>query len=577
MLTGENGILTQAQNAKEATENAEREEKQNLENLANSMENLIISKDGYNSLAGVNEPKLRSGMIPVKWNGSLWVKADKNNTNYDWYQYGTTTNTKKWANIVTVKANGTKTRLEYENAEVGTEINQEDITTMFVWIPRYSYKIANGYQTPNEDSPATTNSNSTKNIEITFLKGNTNIGSDGVTYNKDGDTTQDKIVHPGFTMGDVELRGIWVAKFEASGLDSEGNAVGNISSTSSDAIEPDSSTYVRILPSKISWRHISAGESQYQSIQMSADNGNDYGWNSVNSHLIKNSEWGAVAYLSYSEHGNVMMSNGSISKNSNGAWYNIYTGAGPNTNNSEEWYGINNTTVKNGGEFTESVHGYNTENGMLSSTTGNIYGIYDIAGGSWERVAGYLDNGNSKLSTNGKIYFAENENTNRIELKSEYSAYWDSYEVSEEEYNNEIVVDGEGTFTQEELWNENYSAEQYNEARRRITGITYQNMARHKGIGVNEVSNGYSYYGIYNNGSTNTWGLFQTVKQATEGKITYAIAWNNDYILMGNSSVPFLRRGGYAAGTGIGAGALALYFTNGEGSDIVGFRPALAF
>lgn len=102
-------------------------------------------------------------------------------------------------------------------------------------------------------------------------------------------------------------------------------------------------------------------------------------------------------------------------------------------------------------------------------------------------------------------------------------------------------------------------------------------MAKYKGIGVNEVSNEYSYYGAYNSGNANTWGLFKTVAQATEGNITYAIAWNNDHILMGNSSVPFLRRGGYAAGTGVGAGVLSIYFTNGNGSDIVGFRPVLAF
>ena len=200
-LTGENGVLTQAERAKEATENAEAEEKQDLAELEFIMENQGTSIEAYNEDAGVNEPRLSSGMIPVKWNGSAWVKADENNENYDWYQYGTTTDTKKWANIVTVKANGTKTRAEYESAEVGTEIAQEDITTMFVWIPRYAYKIVNGYQTPNTEEPSVTNSNSTKKIEITFLKGNTNIGSDGEEYEKDGDTNIEKIVHPGFTIG----------------------------------------------------------------------------------------------------------------------------------------------------------------------------------------------------------------------------------------------------------------------------------------------------------------------------------------------------------------------------------------
>ncbi|MCI5678101.1 MAG: hypothetical protein SOT41_05175, partial [Candidatus Faecisoma sp.] len=35
---------------------------------------------------------------------------------------------------------------------------------------------------------------------------------------------------------------------------------------------------------------------------------------------------------------------------------------------------------------------YNTANGMLSSTTGNIYGVYDMSGGAWERVMGNMKN-----------------------------------------------------------------------------------------------------------------------------------------------------------------------------------------
>jgi hypothetical protein len=44
---------------------------------------------------------------------------------------------------------------------------------------------------------------------------------------------------------------------------------------------------------------------------------------------------------------------------------------------------------------------YNTTNGVKASTTGTIYGVYDIVGGSWEYVAAYVDNGNSNLSNNG--------------------------------------------------------------------------------------------------------------------------------------------------------------------------------
>ena len=59
----------------------------------------------------------------------------------------------------------------------------EDITAMFVWIPRYSYSITDGYKTANSDSPATTNSVAPK-IDVTFLKGSTNTDGAGNSYAK---------------------------------------------------------------------------------------------------------------------------------------------------------------------------------------------------------------------------------------------------------------------------------------------------------------------------------------------------------------------------------------------------------
>ena len=168
----------------------------------------------------------------------------------------------------------------------------------------------------------------------------------------------------------------------------------------------------------------------------------------------------------------------------------------------------------------------------------------------------------------------------QIELDSKYSVYWDSYEVGEEEYNNAIVVEGVGTFNQGEgtngLWKTSLNSAAYNEARRRITGENYKNMANHKGIGVNEVSNSYSFYGAYNTGSTNTWNWFETVDQATSGSVSYARAWNSDYVLIGHSCAPFVGRGG-DVGNSAGAGVLYSDFTNGYSNNVSGFRPVLAF
>ena len=47
----------------------------------------------------------------------------------------------------------------------------------------------------------------------------------------------------------------------------------------------------------------------------------------------------------------------------------------------------------------DTTNYYNTEKGVKASTTGNVYGIYDMSGGSWERVAAYnkdyVDDGKS--------------------------------------------------------------------------------------------------------------------------------------------------------------------------------------
>ena len=505
MLTGENGILTKAMSAKEKTAAAEADENDKLSNYEYYIQNYMISEDGYDEEGKVNKPRLKEGMIPVYYENGVWKKADENNEGKQWYDY----ETKKWANIVTVSDDDSNLR----NAEVGTEIPEEKITTFFVWIPRYAYSITSGYKQGN---------GATGSIDITFLKGNTNKGEDGTEYETDYNAEKvavggqtPKIVHPGFRMGSTELTGIWVAKFEASGEDKNGKAVGNANSEKNEEqYKPDESTYVRILPSKISWRYITIGESEYRSMQMS-ENKEKYGWTNVNSHLIKNSEWGAVAYLCYSKYGAIPKTNGAGSIKSSSHYYNLYTGAGPYTETNETWYGKQDGSDRNGGEFKEETHGYNTTIGQTASTTGNVYGVYDMAGGAWERVATYLDNGNSNLDTygknkNGDIKYFENKG----KLNSEYKLLWEAYQVSNEEKNNAIKIEGESqTLTQGELWNWNKKEEKYQEARYRLTKANYDNMATHKGIGVNETSTEFSFYAPYST-VKDRWGWFKTVSEA---------------------------------------------------------------
>ena len=577
MLLGPNGIITRAKEAKTNWETEAQKEQTDLANLYEEMgEAYGGTETGWNETAGVNEPKLAEGMIPVYYDETAgkWKKADASNNGANkWYDY----NTKQWANIATVSDNVNTTK-QYRTAAVDTVIEMEDITAMFVWIPRYSYSITDGYKTANSDSPATTNSAAPK-IDVTFLKGSTNTDGAGTSYAKDynsdsiaaGEATP-KIVHPGFSIGGRELTGIWIAKFEASGQNEDGQYTGNGSASSYNPVSPaTTSTVLTVKPSVPSWRYLTIGESEYRSMKMAKDT-SSYGWSNVNSHLIKNSEWGAVAYLSYSKYGQVAMANNCgtyANVNGTGFYHDMMTGAGPASSTTESRYNYDASTF-------ETAHSYSSDNGKLASTTGNVCGVYDMSGGNWERVAGYLDNGNGSLNTYGysttdsSIKYFENG-----KLNTTYEKYWDRYEVGDEEKNNTIKIDGTETLTQAQLWDTNKNASKYNEARMRITGETFNKMKSHKGEGMYETSNNYGFYGTWADGNGNkTWNWYANMTDANANRASYGTTWNNDLNLIGHASVPFVVRGG-SCDSGTGAGVLCAHVTYGNAYYHDGFRPVV--
>ena len=429
MLTGNNGILTQAQKSKQATEEAAQKEKEDLiklEMLANN--------------SNVNIPNLKEGMIPVKWNATIktWEVADKSNTGNDWYDYST--ESKKWANVVTVKENCSngKTRTDYLSAGVGTPIPEDDITTMFVWIPRYSYYVKSGYHE---------NANGTGEFAIKFLIGTSDKiidapeGQDTAirTSNTNGKTNGGKyVVHPAFTsdtdLGGTgeELTGIWVGKFEASNYTSEYNNRNISASTTNEDIlyGRGDNKNVTIRPNVTSWRVINVNDMFNVSQNMAKDEAKIYGFNNseITTTMMQNSQWGAVAYLAQSEYGNMQKSNDGQS----GIWNNSYnegityptsengykmynrsvtlTGMSGNSRDNytnyyskvvdgskkdngdsiEITYTNINENATTGDNYTNTYYRYYTENGQKASTTRNIYGIYDMSGGSWEYMANYL-------------------------------------------------------------------------------------------------------------------------------------------------------------------------------------------
>ena len=541
-LSGDNGILKRATEAKQKTSQAQKDEEDALATMVDAINGAVPSQDGYSDSKKVNSPKVTRGMIPVKWVSNNWVVCSEDDPK--WYYYDSS---KQWANVML--SDGT---YKADTVKVGQVVEEKDLGSMYVWIPRYAYQIVGE-----------------KNIKVTFLKGNSNEGVDGVKYTTDQstDTTKTAIVHPGFNLGGTQLRGFWTAKFEASGTNKDGKAVGNASSSSgSEQYAPDSTTIAKSLPNKISWRHVSIGESEKRSMDITTIAKSSYGLTNGTSHLIKNSEWGAVAYLCYSDYGSAPMTNGAGSINSS-PWYiyDAYTGQGPKSSSDEGNYAYDAT----------GAHNYSTSNGVLSSTTGNVTGIYDMAGGAWERVAGYLDNGNGNLDTYGKSADESVKYFEKGKLNSAYTSIWDSYEVSDEEKNNSVTLTDGTTVTG--LWDWNKRSSNYQEARLKLTKYNFEKMAKHKGIGVNEVSSSFSFYAPYSPGTANNsqpWGWFTTVAEATAGTQKLATTWDNDYVLIGHLAVPFVVRGG-GCSNGSNAGVLCSVITDGNPNYNDGFRAVL--
>ena len=287
-----------------------------------------------------NVPNLHDNMIAIKYDGSKWVKADKLNTAKEWFDYENL----KWANAVTVTSTS---REAYKTAAVGTEVLEEDILTYMVWIPRYEYKI-----------------------DGTYGKNGTSLTSPGeieVNFTASTSPSSGYIMHPGFTFGSEELTGFWIGKFKSSTTDAVCNTTANATNCNKYTHE------IRIKPNVASLRNITLGNMFNVSLLLS--NNSNYGYGNVESHMIKNSEWGAVAYLSQSKYGKYGTGTGEVWINNSSTYI---TGCAGNNVSASSYAGCQNT--------------YNTSNGQNASTTGTIYGVYDMSGEGFEYVMGNYKN-----------------------------------------------------------------------------------------------------------------------------------------------------------------------------------------
>ena len=298
--------------------------------------------------SGANKPVLASNMIPVYYDeaNSVWKKADKNNSqkDYRWYSYSSTGEYKgMWANAVTVKEANRQT---YLNATPGTTISMDDITTMWVWIPRFNAVTPSNYNGGTQSKPNA--------IDVTFVK-------------------QNETAIDAFTFGNKELSGFWYGKFEIGG-----------SLASSCTNETCNVSNIVVKPNVSSLRSQKVSSFFYASRSMEQA-GNSFGFvnSEVDTHMSKNNEWGAVAYLTQSIYGRCTSSTTctEVGINNNSSYI---TGYGAPAGSS--------SSVTNGT--------YNTALGKDASTTGTIYGIYDMSGGAYEYVMGVYNNAKSSSGFN---------------------------------------------------------------------------------------------------------------------------------------------------------------------------------
>ena len=334
----------------------------------------VYGQDGRN--IEPNAPELDSNMIAVRYDGSNWVKADSSTNN--WYNY----NKQEWANAVTVSSSSRST---YLSAEVGTVISMDDIETMWVWIPRYSYSIGsedgtNYYGKQGDYLDSSPTQALPGEIDIKFVSTDTKDRGTAKYVVSSGIQDNSWYTPDAFTFGDEELSGIWVGKFETSSSNPSATNGGD-NTTELDAM---------IKPNVISWRNINVSNAFNVSLKMN-DEGNRYGFSSnVDTHMMKNSEWGAVAYLSQSKYGKIGNTN--------------FVGANKEVyQNKSDLYitGCSYGSASNADSDYGCQYTYNQSTGGTgASTTGTIYGIYDMNGGAWEYV---MANYNGIVASSGFV------------------------------------------------------------------------------------------------------------------------------------------------------------------------------
>ncbi|MBR7042538.1 MAG: hypothetical protein IKI04_03450, partial [Bacilli bacterium] len=292
--------------------------------------------------AKIGTPLLTENLIPVTIANDGTVTAVSKDDN-NWFDY----ENKLWANAVLTTSTNRSTYQAIANGNSSsTIIPESEILAYYVWIPRYKYALTNANGSP-------------ESIDIVFESAST-------TKSTGTATGTSYYTHPAFTFGNDELEGFWAGKFEVS-YTTDGTTYATNTNMNCSNYTCNNSQNLRILPNKPALSNNSIASLHY-GVGSMAKESNNYGLitdGTIDMHMIKNSEWGAIAYLSHSVYGQ----NTEVRVNNNGT-YTTVCGA----------------STENGAQNNACQIQYGNASSYPQSTTGNISGVFDVSGGIGEYV-----------------------------------------------------------------------------------------------------------------------------------------------------------------------------------------------
>ncbi len=344
-------------------------------------------------------------------------------------------------NFKITNSNGLLKYVDFTNKtyEAGEVISEDNIESYFVWIPRYRYLLWNGEEETSkftgienlgtiENATKEPNLNQQQPIRIEFESKSMPISQ--------STEKGEYLTHPAFTS--FNSNGFWVGKFETG--------YKGATDVSTVQVNVKDASKVIIKPNVYSWRSIQIANAFYTSKEYKTN---------LDSHMMKNMEWGAVAYLTYSKYGRctngkceeVRMNNNSNYVTGSSAVKEPtcgYTGSSQECNQ----YGTDSSIVNR----------YDNLLSVASSTTENYSGIYDMSGGAWEYVMGVMQvktdvstptTGPNATNNSGFNGSYSNENASKSDGKEWPSPqYYDLYDynINNQYYNRGKLGDGTKEF-----------------------------------------------------------------------------------------------------------------------------------